>query len=142
MTQYKRCSKCKEEKLKSEFGCLKREKDGLNPNCKLCKRAIEKQYFAESPTRRYNKAIDNRLYKYGVTEEDYQLKLLEQNYCCAICKIHLDGSTGVLSGHVDHDHTTKKIRGLLCGQCNVGLGHFYENEDSLLNAIQYLRKYK
>ena len=40
--------------------------------------------------------------------------------------------------HIDHNHKTNKIRGILCGNCNMGLGHFKDNLDVLKNAIKYL----
>lgn len=135
------CSKCRIEKSLDSFGVL-REKDGLHPWCKSCKQKSEKSYYDRSDSAKKKRTVYNRKRKYGITLEEYEQLLISQNSCCAICKIHLDTSTTNLSGHVDHCHETGKIRGLLCGQCNVGLGHFYENEDSLLNAIQYLRKYK
>ncbi len=42
---------------------------------------------------------------------------------------------------VDHDHVTGKIRGLLCHYCNVGIGNFRENQESLAAAIEYLNSY-
>lgn len=53
---------------------------------------------------------------------------------CAIC-----GSSENL--HVDHCHTTGKIRDVLCRECNIGLGHFRDRPDLLLLAIEYLRKH-
>jgi hypothetical protein len=76
--------------------------------------------------------------KYGITIEGYNLILKEQNFSCAICKSGKPGGMG--SFPVDHDHKTGKIRGLLCNQCNFGLGAFKDNEDILLKAINYLRK--
>lgn len=74
---------------------------------------------------------------YGLTWEDY-IKLLEdQDYGCAICKI-AEADTPHKRLHVDHDHETKVVRGLLCHNCNVGVGHFRENPELLDKAIAYL----
>ena len=61
-----------------------------------------------------------------------------QNGCCAICKGEEPSDfKGRLS--IDHDHSSGKIRGLLCMKCNSGLGMFNDDEDILLNAIKYLK---
>ena len=75
--------------------------------------------------------------KYSMSEDDYNTLLKLQNKKCKICKkdpepIKLD---------VDHDHITGKIRGLLCGTCNRGLGNFKDNIDLMKAAIKYLEKY-
>lgn len=63
-----------------------------------------------------------------------------------IVKIYLDNFSmcmicnSTLNLVVDHDHKTKKIRGILCHHCNVGLGFFRDNEEFLSNAIKYLNK--
>ena len=81
-------------------------------------------------------ALKSKLKKYGLSVEQY-MKLLEiQDNTCAICdqtcsyKFRLS---------VDHCHTTGKVRGLLCGNCNTGLGKFKDNDIILTKAINYLR---
>ena len=72
-----------------------------------------------------------------MTAKNYQQMLNEQKHTCAICNgLQLHG--GPL--HIDHDHKTKKVRGLLCNRCNTGLGQFEDNTERLKNAIEYLRK--
>lgn len=71
----------------------------------------------------------------------HQNLLIAQDNKCAICGGI--GGTGLTNGlrlHVDHDHKTDKIRGLLCGSCNVGLGHFKDDTTLLQTAIEYLRR--
>ena len=75
--------------------------------------------------------------QYGITLEQYNNMLKAQNYSCAIC-----GEEDEVEGRrlaIDHCHTTGQVRGLLCGKCNRGLGLFYDNEDLLQKAIQYLK---
>ena len=88
------------------------------------------------------KRIRNRkqqLAIYGLTLEDYDAMLLEQNGGCAICsKEETISGKGVLS--VDHDHKSGKVRGLLCDTCNRGLGHFFDNTEYLTNAVLYLQQ--
>ena len=70
---------------------------------------------------------------YGITSEDFESMAASQGYACAICKMV---STRTL--HIDHDHKTNKVRGLLCYQCNIGIGCLKENAEFLSNAIKYL----
>ena len=64
----------------------------------------------------------------------------QQEGLCAIC--HNPLTERGLNTHFDHDHTTGKLRGILCSNCNTGLGKFKDNVDFLLSAISYLHKYK
>lgn len=73
--------------------------------------------------------------KYNLTEEEYNDLLEEQNGQCLIC-----GETPEEPLAVDHDHATGVVRGLLCPQCNRGLGHFRDNIDYLQAAITYLAR--
>jgi hypothetical protein len=73
---------------------------------------------------------------YNFSLEEYKVLLEKQHGCCAIC--HKPSSDFKKSLHVDHCHTTSKVRGLLCSNCNRGLGHFQDNVLILQNAIKYL----
>lgn len=79
--------------------------------------------------REYNLKI-----KYGLTVEDYNNMLLNQAGGCAIC----GKSPGERPFDVDHCHDTGKVRGLLCNNCNMGLGSFKDNIDNVRRAVQYL----
>ena len=73
-----------------------------------------------------------RLYglKYGAV-----LAMLEnQNHACPICRIALTERTA----HVDHDHLTDSVRGLLCKRCNLGIGHFDDDPERFIAAAKYL----
>ena len=74
----------------------------------------------------------------GVTTDDYKARLSAQNNKCAICNGPPNGKWKQLD--IDHDHKTGKFRGLLCHECNKGLGCFRDNKTSLRNAVVYLRK--
>ena len=76
-------------------------------------------------------------YLYGMTHEDYSRMYNEQLGGCAICGKGIP-STWKIGVHIDHDHNTGKVRGLLCQNCNVGLGNFKENTNTLLSACEYL----
>ena len=82
--------------------------------------------------------------RYGITLEDYEKLLNRQKHRCVIC-----GLTDVKAKirynkrlEVDHDHKSKKVRGLLCDGCNNGLGRFEDNPKLLRKAIKYLKDTK
>lgn len=102
-------------------------------NSKGNKSSICKQ-CSHNRSKNYNRKI-GKFSRYGITKEDYDLMLLEQNNQCAICKNILDKEI-----HIDHCHKNIKVRGILCGKCNKGLGQFNDNIEYLTNAINYLTK--
>ena len=71
--------------------------------------------------------------KYGIEPADFKRMKLEQNNLCAVC---LEDK----ALNVDHDHKTGKVRGLLCGDCNTGLGKLKDNSVNLLRAAAYLKE--
>lgn len=75
---------------------------------------------------------------YGITLEDYNKMFLLQKGCCKICNRHQSEFKRALA--VDHNHETKKIRGLLCPSCNTGIGHLQDSIDILKKAIEYLEQ--
>lgn len=89
---------------------------------------LKSQYLRHSITRN----------GYNITEEKYYEKLSEQNGVCAICNKECE--KGRLS--IDHDHIGGNVRGLLCRNCNLGLGNFKDSVDFLENAVLYLNSYK
>jgi hypothetical protein len=71
---------------------------------------------------------------FGITQADYDNLLARQGGGCAIC----GKRPGKVSLHVDHDHASGEVRGLLCVGCNNALGQFRDDEDLLARAIQYV----
>ena len=72
--------------------------------------------------------------RYGIVEFDYDVLVAAQDNKCAICGT----GPGKKRLDLDHCHTTKRIRGLLCNNCNRGLGHFKDNPTLLVKAVEYL----
>lgn len=142
----KRCPCCGEAKPTTEFSRHnKNGKWGFCSWCKECNNKRTKKYLLENPEKSKRMGRNNKLKKqYGLTIEDIETMLKNQNYKCAICggEIFLFGSSKNLTAHVDHDHKTGKVRGLLCHECNTGLGKFRDNTNYLLSAISYLKKNK
>jgi len=94
------------------------------------------QKHREKNAARYQRrSREKRLAKYGLTAEQYEQRLVQQHGRCAICGIIPDG--WMLA--VDHDHETGRVRGLLCGMCNQGLGMFEDAVEFLERAIAYLK---
>ncbi len=108
-------------------GGLDRNKHG---QCKPCKKDYHK-------TRRERDSLLIRSRKYGVSVEEIQAMLEDQQYACAICQIDI---TKIF--RVDHDHLTDIVRELLCPSCNSGLGFFKDDKSLLEEAVQYLDKHK
>jgi hypothetical protein len=131
------CSKCGKEKPVSEFPKSKNLKCGYDSWCRKCKspstKAWAKKQTKAKKGQMYRKSIMKK--KYGLTETDYLKLISDQGGKCAICPTILS-ETRIC---VDHCHTTGKIRGLLCMNCNTGLGHFKDNTELLNSAIQYLQ---
>jgi hypothetical protein len=84
------------------------------------------------------------LKKYGLTVEEYNRILHDQDGKCAIRGCNRTGKDEARGSrlHVDHDHKTGAVRGLLCSHCNTGLGKFLDSPDKLQAAIEYLVKNK
>lgn len=136
------CKVCGISKSLQEFGKSKRgEKFWYGRQCKFCrnKEYMEIYYQNHEERKKLLRQKVRKLY-YGITEEDFQQMLLDQNYKCAICNADSPGGRG--NWHVDHCHDTGKVRGLLCHCCNTGLGLFKDNEDLLLKARNYLHECK
>lgn len=112
----KLCSTCKE--VKSIIDFKSRNKYKKFPSCNDCHRKKIK-------TKQYN-----------ISVELYEKMLLEQNNLCKICK---KPSKSGIQLAIDHDHTTGKVRGLLCTNCNIGLGFFKDNILILEETIRYLK---
>lgn len=132
----KQCSTCKETKSSSEFYKCIANKDGLYHECKSCKSEYDKQRHRKNPKDRAGKNLQNR---YGITFEQKQKMIADQNNKCAICENELDNGKHTC---VDHCHTTGKIRKILCKSCNVLIGHSKENINILQNAVKYLINHK
>jgi hypothetical protein len=108
-------------------------KIGLVP---LTRYQITKRFNERHPERRKATKRAYTLSTYGLTQERYAALLESQNHACAICHAtdpqHWSGQF-----HIDHDHVTGAVRGLLCTLCNGGLGLFKDDPATLQRALDY-----
>ena len=136
----KQCITCKTEYTLENFHKCTANKDGKSPYCKQChrKRCIEWQHNNKEKVKavRRNTAL-KRLY--GITHSDYLEMLEKQEHLCAGCNVHIDEHNNNFS--VDHCHKTNKVRGLLCNNCNRGLGLLQDSQEVLTNLIKYLEEH-
>jgi hypothetical protein len=79
--------------------------------------------------------------QYGITVEDYDVMFSQQDHGCGICGVKTPGGR-TKHFHVDHDHDTGSVRGLLCHKCNRGLGLFNDDPVILDMALQYLTNHE
>lgn len=86
----------------------------------------------------------NMKLKYGLEWDSYVKKYNEQEGKCDICFTFMDfnGGSASQSPHIDHNHVTGEVRGLLCTRCNMGIGYFREDKMALAKAIEYLKKWE
>lgn len=142
------CYNCKKIKSRDDFypdRSKKRQRlDGLAAWCKVCAKAAKQTWVVKNRERHNKYQITRRLKtKFGVEYEIYEQMFKEQDGKCAICKTSepTPRKRGKrINFDIDHNHTTGKIRGLLCSKCNVGLGAFNEDIQLLEIALAYLRK--
>jgi len=132
---HKSCPICGELKERSEFYKWKSRQDGLTAYCIPCFTERNKKWNKENPEKSKSASIaTSRKIKYGISREDYAQMLVDQNNQCGICKKEIGWEAAV-----DHCHTTNKVRGLLCRKCNLGLGGFKDNIETIRKAIAYVK---
>lgn len=147
-----RCRTCGITKPIEQFSVAKQNKSGYNTVCKSCSAEYMRNYWIKNP-QKYKQhkgyvAVNDQMYKniyfsYGLSKEQFDQLYNKYNGLCWSCK-----ESPI--NHIDHDHACcptskgrrkkcgKCIRGLLCGNCNTGLGLFKDDPKKLQAAIQYL----
>lgn len=120
----------------AEYNEARKAKYAQDADMREAARAATKAWQQANPTKR--KA--QRLKKYGIEPSDFLDMLAIQNGRCAICG-HEDLTNRSFFPVVDHCHQTGKVRGLLCMNCNRGLGKFKDDLNRLFTAIAYLSKH-
>lgn len=133
--------KCKQYKPLESFTPHKAGTHGRNGYCKMCCCKISKEWRANNKEKRA--AFARREWmkrKYGMTPSDYDALLREQGGLCAICRTEGKKQRKDIryALHIDHDHRTGRVRGLLCHRCNTVLGNAGDSQDILARAMAYL----
>jgi hypothetical protein len=130
----KQCSKCSTFKPVDLFYKDRSKIDGLATMCKTCKDTSVTRSRENKPDKYRQYQREYRLqYYYNISTSQYEELFQLQNGGCAICQ---RASNKML--YVDHDHTTGVVRGLLCENCNKGLGLFRDDPATIRSAIIYL----
>lgn len=128
------CKRCGVEKLLSEM------RPGYRYMCLKCASLASMEWKQRNPVRSARLKRDHHLRKYfGITVDEAEQLLHAQGGVCAICKLVITDRRGY-SPHVDHDHVTGNVRGILCFNCNNGLGAFKDDIERLRSAIGYLER--
>lgn len=144
----KKCTVCKEIKDLNSFSKRSEAYDGKRSECKTCNTKASINYQKRHPekikviNKRWRDKHKEKLaimrigYKYGVSPEEYQSMLDEQNGVCAVCfkPEHRRGLS------VDHCHKTGKVRGLLCSTCNMAIGLLKDDTKIFNRVVEYLKE--
>lgn len=123
-----KCGKCRKILPADNFTASKRTNGAY---CKACCAEVARSSRLDSFSG--DLSLERKLLRYGITKEEYNDLLLSQMGRCAICSEFLADEL-----HTDHNEETGKVRGLLCGQCNRGIGLLKHDPDRLIAAAMYL----
>ncbi len=127
------CTACGESKPPVDFD--KREGGKLRRQCRQCLAVARHARNQANPDQ---KRRWNLTKLYGITLEEYEALLVAQGGVCALNPEHTTPGGKLKHWHVDHDHKTGRVRGLLCRQCNLSLGGLGDDEEGLLRALAYV----
>ena len=158
----KKCNQCLKEQLEDNFYWFKiKGKLVQRAICKNCFSRNQKEYRKKNHTRILLKSEEYRnrnrkklredtwKYRYNLSKTQVDEFLKKQNDKCAICGIKFNTLYQSSTFHIDHNHSCcsdifscgKCVRGLLCNNCNSGLGKFKDNPELLEKAASYLRSF-
>ena len=153
------CKKCSREVAerwvsKNREKAYKRNKKWRDANKEKVSRGMRAWYSRVKHTdawrrKRHETYLANReamrfsqmKHMYGLSKEQFLILFKSQSGKCAVCYSKFDGMILTKnSPHIDHCHSTNRVRGLLCKVCNLTLGKLRDNEAGLRSALAYLRK--
>lgn len=145
----KKCSKCEIIKPIDNFHKSNTQIDGHHTYCKDCQKEYKKEYYSRPGVKiKFSKSCKKTFIKrvYSLSIDEFKILLEKQNNVCKICKQPEKGidrrSKLIKQLSTDHCHKTGKVRGLLCRNCNQGLGHFKDSIKFLIEAAKYLHEFE
>lgn len=121
--RWRRCKECRKGWGKTQNELVKR-----TPELRQYHTDKKREWYERTRIKAGGKYF--RLYKYNMTEQEYDRKFVEQDGLCAICRTRA-------ATVIDHDHRNGKVRGLLCHKCNILMGSLETNEDTIQEAYKY-----
>ena len=134
------CRACGTQKIKLSSGILR---------CPSCRKEQSRTHYQTSAQRRHKQRASYIMRRYGKSMDELERMLASQSGCCGICARHWSQCrpakrtryelTFLQFLHVDHDHATGAVRGLLCNNCNAGIALFAEDRVRLERAGAYLK---
>ena len=133
----KTCSTCGEKKDIESFPPNRKNKDGKNFKCRECYNLYMRNWYIKNKEKHKKRvyssryAINRRAEKYGLTVEEINNLTKKYDGKCWLCRDKPGTS-------IDHCHKTGKVRGVLCFDCNTGLGKLGDDVEGLQRAIKYL----
>lgn len=133
------CKKCGAFKEWDQFSYKRPtgRKAGYQPRCKTCAAEDTRLWNTKNKETARERYLQRT---YGISENEYNSRLLSQNNACPICSREFSfAEYGPDSPVVDHCHTNGNVRGIICNECNRGLGYFHDNKEALLRASRYLQ---
>lgn len=145
------CTICHKSRRLSNYSNHKGTFDKLNYVCKPCVNKKSKIWRKKNAQRvkENNRKFRNNIReselkkKYNLTLQSRQVLLESQNNKCAICSCDINFYTmGKGQFAVDHCHRTNKVRGILCRRCNVCIGMFNDEADTIMKASEYLKRHQ
>jgi len=142
---YRTCTSCGIKAMTLEdlilFKSNKAKKFGKDSICKECYNAKERvdNLSTERKKTYKDRLIKSKLSKYGLTEREYAVMVSKAKGKCEICSKSFDENT---RSCIDHCHTTGKVRGLLCDECNTSIGKLGDTSSSVYKAYKYLHSFE
>lgn len=134
----RRCKKCGAEKPLGEFSKHPECFGGRTRTCTSCENTVRRESYWRDPGSVRTRARKARLFKlFRITPEEWSAFFEKQGGVCAICGLPELPNRRLA---VDHNHTTGKVRGLLCRACNTAIGFLKDSTATLSAAIEYINR--